>query len=385
MEFAYPYLLLVMIYGSLAVYAHFNSESQMKTMCVNILSVVVFVFFFGLRGFVAYDWTSYYPEYQSLTDLRTLFTLPLNKWTWEPGFMIFGVICKTIYPNYFFFQFLCILINVILLMMFFRRYVSNIPLAFMIMLVMSGFEININLVRNSISILLFVNAIVFIEKKQFLPFLLVCLLGFTFHSSSLAYIPMYFIINRKFNKYIMMAIFAVANVIYLFHIPILKSLILLVVDYIMPSTKLWVEAYLSMDLSTGSVLSIGYLERLLTGILLFCYIDKLREIHNGNNIFVNSMLFYLCTFLFLSEFRTISLRCSYLFIYAYWIVWIDLIKCFTYRNNKILYLSFVALYSLLKVYFLNTTAMSEYYNITIENKPYNERLIHFRQHFNDVK
>ena len=33
MEFAYPYLLLVMIYGSLAVYAHFNSESQMKTMC----------------------------------------------------------------------------------------------------------------------------------------------------------------------------------------------------------------------------------------------------------------------------------------------------------------------------------------------------------------
>lgn len=110
----------------------------------------------------------------------------------------------------------------------------------------------------------------------------------------------------------MMAIFAVANVIYLFHIPILKSLILLVVDYIMPSTKLWVETYLNMDLSTGSVLSIGYLERLLTGILLFCYIDKLREIHNGNNIFVNSMLFYLCTFLFLSEFRTISLRCSYL-------------------------------------------------------------------------
>ena len=99
--------------------------------------------------------------------------------------------------------------------------------------------------------MLFVNAIVFIEKKQFLPFLLVCLLGFTFHSSSLAYIPMYFIINRKFNKYIMMAVFAVANVIYLFHIPILKSLILLVVDYIMPSTKLWVEAVSYTHLRPG--------------------------------------------------------------------------------------------------------------------------------------
>ena len=32
MEFAYPYLLLVIFNGSIAVYAHFNSESQMKTM-----------------------------------------------------------------------------------------------------------------------------------------------------------------------------------------------------------------------------------------------------------------------------------------------------------------------------------------------------------------
>lgn len=385
MEFAYPYLLLVIVYGSLAVYGHYNQESQMKTMCVNILSVVVFLFFFGLRGFVAYDWTAYYPEFQSLTDLRTLLSLPYNKWVWEPGFMIFGVLCKTVYPNYFFFQFLCILINVSLLMLFFKRYVSNIPLAFMIMLVMSGIEININLIRNSISILLFVNALVFIERKRFLPYLCVCLLGFAFHSSSLAYIPLYFILNRRLNKYIMLAIFIVANVIYLFHIPILKSLILLVVDYIMPSTKLWVETYLSIDMSTGSVLSIGYLERLLTGVLLFCYIDKLREIRGGSNIFVNSMLIYLCTFLFLSEFRTISMRCSYLFIYAYWIVWIDLIKCFRLHNNRVLYLSFVALYSLLKVYSLNNTAMSEYYNIAVDNKSYNERLIHFRQHFNDEK
>lgn len=67
----------------------------------------------------------------------------------------------------------------------------------------------------------------------------------------------------------MFAIFVAANIVYLFHIPILKSIILLFVDLLMPSTKLWIEAYLTMDATTGSVLSIGYIERLLTGVLLF--------------------------------------------------------------------------------------------------------------------
>ena len=196
---------------------------------------------------------------------------------------------------------------------------------------------------------------------------------------------MYFILTRNINKFVMLGVFIAANVIYLFHIPILKSIILLFVDILMPSTKLWIEAYLNMDNSTGSFLSIGYLERLFTGVMLFLYMDKLKELRNGSNIFVNSMFFYLCIVLFLSEFRTISQRCSFLFVYAYWIIWIDLVKCFTLRNNKILYSAFIGLYCLLKVYSGDNTAMADYYNIMFEDHSYNERLLHFRQHFNDEK
>lgn len=172
----------------------------------------------------------------------------------------------------------------------------------------------------------------------------------------------------------MLVIFTAANMIYLLHIPILKSIILLFVDFLMPSTKLWIETYLSMDATTGSILSIGYIERLLTGVLLFCYINKLRSLR-GSNIFINSMFLYLCIYLFLSEFRTISVRCSYLFVFAYWIIWIDLPKCFTYRNNKLLFIAFISIYSLLRIGIGNNTAMSDYYNILFENKTFNERLI----------
>ena len=347
-----------------------------------MLSIILFVFFFGLRGYVAYDWSSYCPAFNQLSDLPTMLSLPLNKWPWEPGFIVFAIFCKWIYPDYFFFQFACSFLNAILLFRFFRKYVDNIPFALVLFCAMSGFEISINLLRNTIAILLFLNAIDFIIKKKPLPYFAICILACTFHTTALVYIPLYFVLNRKININVMLAIFIAANIVYLFHIPILKSIILLFVDLLMPSTKLWIEAYLTMDATTGSILSIGYIERLLTGVLLFCYMDKLRYLR-GSNIFVNSMFFYLCIFLFLSEFRTISVRCSYLFVFAYWITWIDLTKCFTYRNNKLLFMSFIGIYSLLKVGVVNNTAMSDYYNILFEDKTYNERLIFFRHHFND--
>lgn len=382
MVYAYPYLLLTLAFGVLAVCENYYKSSSEKTTYINVLSIILFVFFFGLRGYVAYDWSAYCPAFNQLPDLPTMLSLPLNKWPWEPGFIVFAIFCKWIYPDYFFFQFACSFLNAILLFQFFRKYVDNIPFAFVMFFAMGGIEISINLLRNSLAIFLFLNAIPYIQDKKPLPYFTICLLGCTFHSSCLAYIPMYFILNRKMKYNVMLAVFIAANMVYLLHIPILKTIILLFVDLLMPSTKLWIEAYLTMDATTGSVLSIGYIERLLTGVLLFCYMNKLRTLR-GCNIFVNSMFFYLCIYLFLSEFRTISVRCSYLFVFAYWITWIDLTKCFTYRNNKLLFMSFICIYSLLKVGIGNNTAMSDYYNILFEDKTYNERLIFFRRHFND--
>ena len=162
MEFAYPYLLVTMMWGGLAIYQKYNADSSKRVLYSNLLAIFIFVFFFGLRGFVAYDWVGYYPEFEALPDLQTLFTIPYSKWEWEPGFIIFAAICKSIVPDYFFFQFICVIVNTVLLINFLRRYVDNIPLALVLFITMSGCEITINLLRNSIAILLFANAIPYI-------------------------------------------------------------------------------------------------------------------------------------------------------------------------------------------------------------------------------
>lgn len=379
---ALPYVLLVLFCALLAGIRYRTKDAE-KVLLIDILCVIVFVWFLGFRGFVFYDWTVYYSEFMSLPDFRTLMTLNVAKWTWEPGFVMIALIGKSIYPSFQFFVFVTCCINTALLVCFLKRYHANLPLGMMIYLAMGGLVMSTDLMRNSLTILIFANSLVFIEKKKPLQYFLICLVCFTIHTSSLIFFPLYFVLNRRYDKRILLLLFAISNVIYVAHIPILQSIVMLFVDILMPSTKLWVKTYLNMDNAPTSFLSIGYVERLLSGGLLFVYMDKLREMRKGNDMFINSMFLYLCLFLCLSEFRTISVRCSTIFSYAYWILWIDFIYCFTIKNNQRLFVCFLVIYSVAKTIGNCHSELASYYNVLFEDHSYSERLIHFRRHFNE--
>lgn len=378
---ALPYVLLILFCGFLAGLRHRIQDTE-KVLLTDVLCVIVFVWFLGFRGFVFYDWTSYFSEFQALPNLKTLFCINISKWTWEPGFTLIALLCKSIYNNFQFFVFFTCCINTILLVSFLKRYNSNLPLGLMIYLSVGGLVMSTDLMRNSLSILLFANALPFIVEKRPLPYFATCLLCFSVHSSSLFFFPLYFFLNRNIGKKVLLTLFVISNIIYVGHIPILKPIILLFVDILMPSTKLWIDQYLEMD-APASFLSIGYIERLLSGGLLFAYMDKLRAMRKESNIFINSMVLYLCLFLCLSEFRTISVRCSTIFSYAYWVLWIDFIRCFAIKNNKRLYICFLVVYCVAKTIGNCHSEIASYYNILFTNHTYQERLINFRRHFND--
>lgn len=382
MIYAIPYILLIIYYGVLAVCYH-QTNDERRCFHIKVGCIAMFIFFFGFRGFIFYDWTNYYQQFKALPDFTTLFTM--KRWEWEPGFMLLAVGCKTIVPDYQFFVFICCVINTILMTRFFNKHTDNLPLAFVMFLSFNGIVLSTDLMRNSLSILLFVNSLVYLQRRKPLPFFAINLLGFTFHSTALVFMVMYFFLHRKYNKWILLAIFVTANAFYLMHIPLLKTMIGLIADVVMPSTKYWLDQYTKMDTVDGFGLSIGYLERLITFVLMFCYIDKLRKMRSESNIFINSVFLYLVLFLMLSEFRTVSTRVSGLFCFGYWIIWIDLIKCFAMRNNRLLFLAFVGIYCILKTYGSCNYALADYENTLFDTKSFSERYIFFRQHFNDNK
>ena len=88
-----------------------------------------------------------------------------------------------------------------------------------------------------------------------------------------------------------------------------------------------------------------------------------------------SIIFFFIMFFSFSEFQTLSRRFSYLFIYAYWIIWIDFIKCFSIENNKKLFISFIFVYCILRTGISTYLPDFDYENVLFgKTKSYQERL-----------
>lgn len=371
MSFAIPYIILILVFGGMA-YIHHVADDDMLRQRMVIASVVLFVFFFGFRGFILSDWIIYYPYFYE-AEWRDVMSLDIVKGEgFEPGFVVLTMLCKTLFEDYHFYVFVLTIINTVLLMNFFRRYSDNIPLSLMLYVVFEGLVISTNLMRNSIAIFLFLNALPYLIQRRPQPYFGLCLLACTFHLSSFMYLPLYFFFHYRLNKWAFLGIFVVANIAFLMHVSFLVTFLnLMGVD---ESTAMKVKAYTDFyDTHTG--ISIGYLERLMTGLLVFLYYDKLKEIRQDNAVFINGLLAYLTIFFVLSEFQVVSKRICTLFAFGYWIIWADMLKCFYYQNNRRLYAAFLGLYCVFRIAGSCYLPDFEYDNLLMGRiKSYNERL-----------
>ena len=378
MIYAIPYVILVILLGFLAILIEQKKEDEAFTHKITLWGILIYFVFFAFRGFINTDWMTYYVEFDKCTwDL--LFNYEMGK-SREPGFLIFMLLNKSLVPNFHFFVFTSTLLNTWLLLSFFRKYSDNLLIALVIYLVFEGFMINANLMRNSISIFIFLNAITYLQERRPLPYFGLCLLALSFHFSAIVYFPFYFFIHRKLNKWVYLTIFVICIMIFVLHIPIFLKLIKLTgIGGMFIDNK--IDAY--TELSTARGFGMGFIERLITGILVFCYYEKLCDARVENRIFINSLVaFFISNFLF-SEFAEISKRIYILFIYAYWILWCDLIKCFYYERNKLLFSTFVGLYCIVKTATTLNAPIHEYDNLLFGIKSYQERKYIFQKTFEE--
>ena len=121
-------------------------------------------------------------------------------------------------------------------------------------------------------------------------------------------------------------------------------------------------------------LSIGYIERLFTGVLVLCYYDKLMELRKDNVIYINAFLMFYILFFLFAEFAVIGGRLANLFTFCYWILWIDLLKCIALPNNRRLYVGYLVVYCLLKVFGTAVDETFYYDNLLTGSKSYEERI-----------
>lgn len=361
--YAYPYIIVagLLTFFYIGECGRIKGLSPRKSINYAYLLMLIFI---GLRGFVLTDFINYYDLYNNIPQLSKL---DLSNFVRvEPGFALYTSIIKTIGFNYFGWVFINTLIDLIVFRYFFKNYSPSLVLPLICMMAFQGILIEFNLYRNIKAIELFLLSLPYLTKRKFIPYLLLNLIGLSFHNSAIIYIPLYFVLTIKINQIIVWGIIAFTNIIYLCHISVISDIInnISFMQVLNGYEKLMNYA----ASSENKTFSIGFFERTFAIILFTVFRKRLTQKHSYYNVFYNCYLIFYSSFLLFYEIPVFVQRIPALFSFSYWILYPGVIYLH-YRWRQVINLS-ISLLLFLKIYASHADPFYKYENILWSNVDY---------------
>ena len=154
-------------------------------------------------------------------------------------------------------------------------------------------------------------------------------------------------------------------------IPLATHFFTAIGDKLLGKTGSLIVSYLnSKQYSVSYGISIGYLERSFTFLFFFLNRKKINE--KEDKIFLNMFYLYSFIFLYCSDFRIVVDRIPTLIYCCYWVLYPKLYKFFC-KKTKMLFLTLLLLYSIMKIYMFFGTPIGYYENIITGAMSYQER------------
>lgn len=190
----------------IAVLYLFYAEKKGKTQSKGLLfAFLMFLsIFIGLGDMIGgYDRYIYGEIFDSSADARIVGksvneVLNVPGAFSEKGYMMLGYLLSFITTNRYVYILLSTVVMYVMYYFVIKRYSINYPLACIIFL---GFfyYFTITYLRQAMAVGIIWLSVQYIQKRHFLPFVVLVLLAYTFHNSALIFLPMYFIGSRRFS------------------------------------------------------------------------------------------------------------------------------------------------------------------------------------------
>ncbi|MFL9835717.1 EpsG family protein [Chryseobacterium terrae] len=362
---------------------------------VRYLCMLVFFVFFGFRGYLDTDFTVYYPLYEmapTIDDANGIakFFSSINEdflLKIEPGFKVILILLKSINEDYLTLQIFSSFVNVLLLNYFFKKYSPQYVLGFIMYLIFSGLIIEINLLRNSKAIFLFIYSIRFIKERNAAKFFICNGIGILLHSSTIFFLPLYFFLHKKIPMPFIWGTFLIGNFLFLGQIKYISPIVIAVGDFFGGAYALLAEGYSNNKLYNSSYsISVGYLEKVFTFIILYQSYkkigDKIKD-ENTLNIFYNLFFIYIITYLFLSEYSVFIDRITTLFVFSYWILYPYLYETLK-QELKVVFTVVLLLFGIYKMVYSNNNILRNYENILWDKPTITRAYFIFNKHLDKV-
>ena len=377
MEYSIPYVTLLVCFAIMAViYAQRCDREEDKDLCncIVAISIGVFFVFFAFRGYAYTDWASYSEAYKNVSwkDILSITSSKQTAVIREPGFTLLMCICRIFSDEYAFLVVVITTIDTLLLIRFIKHWdIRNVPFVLMLFVAFQGVTVVFNLLRNQIAIFIFINLIEYIVEKKPIKYYLGCIITLCFHSSSLLYFPLYFVIGRKLNRWIFLFTFLFFFCFFMSKISLVSTVINLLNIGGIVAEK--IVAYTEM-FSGERIFSItGTIEKFLFVGLIFLFYEELTQ-KRRNIILINCILINYFFYYMFAEFQMMSYRLFLLFQFPYWVLWIEMLDLVKIPNNKRLAAMFIftlCFYIQINDYI---EPVQEYDNLLLGGKSQAERL-----------
>lgn len=347
---------------------------------------LIFLVFFGLRGFVQTDFIVYSQVFEEIPLLGSDWWVYMLETGIEPLFLFYTSLLKMISENYHVYVFLSSAIDLCLLYIVFRRYLSAQYYAFFIaiFIVYSGVGLEFNLMRNIKSLLFFLISIRYIEVRDFKRFFILNLIGTLFHWSSFVYFPLYFFIHREMKQTVFFVLLFISLFLSIMAPYIMPHIVKVVGVLFGGVVEERMNTYLLIDeFATKKIVSFGDMERLFFAFVISFSYNRLKNCSKSNIIWLNLYAVYMVSVLLSTGMVIILARFSILFIPACWILYTFLLQ--TERKVVRLFLfSLFAGFMFFRIYtFTHADVLNKYDNILLDKEiiSYEERIKTYEQIF----
>lgn len=313
---------LLIAFGICDVFA--EKVNRKRVLIILMFSLWVIL---STRGFLGTDWYFYYPSFMDGTYI------------YEKGYMIYTSIIGGIYKNFIFYQSFTLALDFICLYFLFRKYTKYSVLTFALFFCIQGLFLEVDLLRNMKSILLFMFSLKYLQEKKLIPYLLLNIIGVSFHASSILYLPLYFLLDRDYNKKIILFLFLLGSIIYIGSFNILINFFNEISPYLKGGLGDRIENYISIipkNIPRG--LNMFYLERVVLFLIAFIY--------EKNRVLKNIAYLSIGIFLYTSELGILSTRIGILFIFITWILYSNSLLYVERKKQMMLLIVTISLFRL---------------------------------------
>lgn len=331
---AYITFYILLFFFSIQDFLHRN-ETDKKRLFLLLLSVIIL--FVGLRYKLANDWFNYLNLTKKIESLQSIISGKTDGFKSEIS-IEFGFKMLVSIINSFFdpesgqsLQALTFFVTVFSYNILFKvvKNDETIKYKFTFLVTYIGFTIfrEFDILRQSISFYIFLLSIKYINVnwKKYLIYILV---AFCFHTSSLIFLPLYFVLKSTFRKWQIILMLLLHILTMFIHFSFVSNLLELLSNYF-PELVFVQKIYLySSELEGGNSLSlVGVLYSIYLFLVLINYKDYISN--NGSfKIYVNLFFIFILVNIFFSDSKDIADRFSYFFYFGLSFVFIASIDYF---------------------------------------------------------